>query len=405
MLTLIIFLIVLGLLVFVHEAGHFMSARKFGVFCDEFGFGFPPRIVGFQRIKPGQPEQAEGATEAKPAAKPGWRIIWGGRDLTDEDKQYNTVYSLNWIPLGGFVKIKGEQGDEKHQADSFGSKPAWKRAIILAAGVIMNILLAYVLLTAGMMAGMPQQVENGKGLPFTDHHIQILAVSAGSPAEKGNIRLGDFVNNINGRTFANTGELQAFVADKAGQELDYNVTRGKAVMDLKITPMVLAETGKGGIGITIADVGTVRYPWYQALVEGFKATFLLLGSIFLGFYGLLHSIFQGKSVGSQIAGPVGIATLTGQMADMGFIYLVQFTAMLSLNLAVINILPIPALDGGRLFFLLIEKLRGKPMNEKLEAGINNVFFILLLILVLAVTFKDIAGLGCLTCKLNALFKG
>jgi len=425
-------LIVLGLLVFVHEAGHFLSARKFGIFCDEFGFGFPPRIVGFQRIKKGQLQKIVGEKEVgentdqavtdegepikehtvvavaaeidKLNIKPGWRIIWGSRELTDEDKKFNTVYSLNWIPLGGFVKIKGEQGNDKDQQDSFGSRPAWKRAVVLAAGVLMNIVLAYVLLTGSMISGMPQQVENGQGMPFTDHRIQILEVSAGSTAEKSKILLGDVIQNIDGKTFSNTGELQDYVADKSGKELTYNILRGKDKLVIKITPTVLAATGKGGIGITIADVGTVKYPWYKALVEGFKATFILLWAILVGLYGLLHSILKGVSIGAQVAGPVGIATMTGQMANMGWVYLVQFTAMLSLNLAVINILPIPALDGGRLLFLLIEKLRGKPMNEKLEASLNNVFFLLLLLLVVFITYKDVVNLGCLTCKLGSFFK-
>jgi len=384
LLTIIVFFLILGLLVLVHEWGHFFSARRFGVKAEEFGFGFPPRLVGWYRDQQGRRRQ-----------------VWGDKKITDAA---DTVYSLNWIPLGGFVKIKGENGEVK-DADSFSAKKIWQRAVMLSAGVAMNIILAAALLIVGLMIGLPQILQDlPAGVKVSRSQIQVVEILPDTPAAAADFQVGDIIVDINDQTFANYQDIQNFVADRDNQSLTYTLKRGGDLIDKKVTPTIMAATGRGGIGIGIAQVGLVRYPWYSAIAEGLKSTVLLLWAIVVGLLSLLGRVFSGHNVSAEVAGPVGIATLTGQMVAMGWVYVLQFTAMLSLNLAVINIFPIPALDGGRLLFLAIEKIKGRPVKPALEAVIHNIFFILLLLLILLITFQDVAKLGCLTCQLRQWLK-
>jgi len=192
--TIIIFILVLSVLVFSHEFGHFFSARKFGVKSDEFGLGFPPRAIGVYKNTKGK-----------------WRRLFGNKDLetlTGDDVPGDTVYSLNWLPIGGFVKIKGENGDNRDEKDSFGAKPIWQRTIILAAGVFMNIVLAFVLFSACFIIGAPQSVDTGG-------KIQITEVIKGSPASQAGILTGDVVTGADNQLFAGVPQMQAYIGAKA----------------------------------------------------------------------------------------------------------------------------------------------------------------------------------------------
>jgi regulator of sigma E protease len=413
-LTTVIFLLVLSLLVFAHELGHFWTAKRFKVGAPEFGFGFPPRVFGFQLIR-GQRLKKISETESidvkierdengmliekitdekreidvvVPTSR--WRFIRGNRELTAEDEAYGTVYSLNWIPLGGFVKIKGQDGEEPAERDSFSGRPIYQRFLILFAGVFMNIILAMALLSAGFMIGLPQNTENVQpGGTMEAKKVQIMEVIVGSPAEQAGIKVGDQVVSINGQTMSSEEDMQKFLGDKAGQEVTLQIKRYSEPQEIKVTPQVLAETNRGGIGVLLTASAIVHYPWYQALWEGSKTAILLLWAIIVAFYDLIRNLIGGNAVEGAVAGPVGIATLTGQVARMGFTYLLQFTALLSLNLAVINFLPIPALDGGRALFLLFEKIKGRPVKKELENVLHNIFFILLILLIVWVTIKDV----------------
>jgi regulator of sigma E protease len=201
---------------------------------------------------------------------------------------------------------------------------------------------------------------------------------------------------VDNNKFVRTEALQDYIKDKNGQEVSYLILRGQEEINLNITPVVneeIREEGKAGIGIAIVTTGLVKYPWYYAIWEGIKNTFILTWTILVAFFDLIVGIFSGKGVGADIAGPVGIASLTGQVARMGFVYVLQFTALLSINLAILNFLPFPALDGGRVVFLLIEKIKGSPVKKEVEALIHNTGFALLMLLVLIVTIKDLSGLG------------
>ncbi|MDO8592424.1 MAG: RIP metalloprotease RseP [bacterium] len=375
LLTIIIFILVLSVLVFAHELGHFMMARRFGVKAEEFGFGFPPRAFGIYKNAAGQ-----------------WKLVWGAKEVADAP---GTVYSINWLPLGGFVKIKGENGDQKNEPDSFACRPVWQRAVILSAGVIMNVILASVLIISGYLAGLPQALDNGidPRANVRDQKIQIVQVIKDSPASAAGLRIGDAILSIDSQQFLNFGQLQAYVGSKAGQQLDYKIKRGRDEFNEKITPVIIKETGRGGIGIALSQTGVVSYPWYLAIWQGLITTFSLVWAIILAFYELLKGLLAGQGVSADLAGPVGIAAITGQVARMGFIYLMQFTALLSINLAVINFFPFPALDGGRVLFLIIEKIKGSPVKKEVEGAIHNIGFALLMALVLLVTLKDVSKFG------------
>ncbi len=371
--TLVTFILVLSVLVFVHELGHFWVARKFGVKAEEFGIGFPPRAWGIYKNKDGK-----------------WKKVAGNKQVDDAA---DTIYSLNWFPLGGFVKL-GEDEKGGDDPSHFTNKKIWQRASIISAGVIMNIILAAILITVGFMMGLPQALDNvSPRAQITDRKIQIVEVVSGSPAQGADLRIGDVIAGINGSQFTGYEDLQKFVDERTGEELSYSIKRGQDEMEKNITPVVMKETGAGGVGVGIIETGIVKYPFFLAIWEGVKTTIFLTWAIIIAFYELIKGLLTGNGVSAEVAGPVGIAAMTGQVARMGFVYILQFTALLSINLAIINFLPFPALDGGRIVFLFIEKIKGSPVKREVEAIIHNTGFALLMLLILVVTFKDIAKFG------------
>ena len=357
MLTLIVFIVILGLLVFVHELGHFLSAKKAGVKVEEFGFGFPPRLWG---IKKGE-----------------------------------TIYSVNLIPLGGFVKILGEDGEGENNPHSFANKKIGQRAKILIAGVAMNILLGAVLLSLGYLIGLPEAIDDSQSVGAAK--VQISFVGPGSPAEKAGLKIGDEILVIsNGAQEAGNiflvKTVQDFIAENKGQALTLKIKRGAEILSLSVVPRIEHPSDEGPMGVALARVAVVSYPWHQALWQGIKSVGQLVWLILVFLGGFLWSLIsQGKMVG-EVMGPVGIFSITGQAAQMGFVYLLQLTALLSVNLAIINILPFPALDGGRLLFLLMEKIKGSPVSQKVEKVVHSAGFVFLILLMAVVTLRDVMKL-------------
>jgi len=382
--TIIIFLLVLSVLVFAHELGHFWTALLFGVKAEEFGFGFPPRAIGWYKNRFGK-----------------WKKINGNRSVESLEASDNealhpakkaTVYSLNWLPIGGFVKIKGENGGDKEENDSFSSKSIGRRIIILSAGVIMNVILAWLLFSVGYMIGLPQSADSaGPRARVSESQVMIQEVLPESAAAGAGLKAGDAILRINDMGIETEKVLQDAVAASAGQEAELVIKREGQEQIVKVTPPV-KEGGRATIGIAIYSSGLVQYPFFAAVWEGAKTTVWILGQIVVAFVHLFSQIFHGDNVGDQFAGPVGIANITGQAARLGFTYLLQFMALLSLNLAIINILPFPALDGGRIFFLAIEKIKGKPVRKEIEALIHNIGFLFLIAVIILITYKDIAKL-------------
>lgn len=354
--TVLLFLAILTLLVFVHEAGHFITAKKSGATVLEFGFGFPPRMLHIHRN--------------------------------------GTDYSINWIPLGGFVRIKGENGDSA-DPDSFSSLSAWKRFLTLISGVGMNLVLAFALLTILYATGAPASVDQQlpRGSVIQNQHIQVVSVVAGSAAEKVGIKEGDLVQSIDGQQLTSVSVIQSYNADHANTPETVILDRGGNTQMVTIVPEASADGGKAVWGVGLAETGIVRFPWYTALYYGLRNTFLLAWNILVALVLLFKDIIVHLRISADVTGPVGIAAMTGQVAHLGFQYLLQFAALLSINLAVVNILPFPALDGGRVAFLVFEKLRGKALNIKTEALIHNIGFSTLLILVALITVRDLQHFG------------
>ena len=371
--TVIIFLAVLSVLVVVHELGHFLAARWNGIGVEEFGLGFPPRLVGWFKNGRGH-----------------WRSIsWRLQ------KHRHTIFSLNWIPLGGFVKLRGEDGvDRPGDRQSFNNKTASQRVLVVVAGVVMNIVLATLIFIVGLSVGWPQATDNlGPKARVANQQIAIIDIIDNSPAKQAGLQAGDLITSINQQVVGSISQLRQLNQESAGQPLDYQIDRQGEMISIKIEPQIMENSsGQYNIGAALAESGLVSYPWPQAIWEGVRLTGLGLRDIAVGFWQLLSGLFHGQNMSDQMAGPVGIAVLTGQISSLGLVYLLQFVALLSLNLAFINILPLPALDGGRLLFIVIEKITGRRTKAQIEALVHNIGFILLLSLIVLITFQDVGRL-------------
>lgn len=350
--TLIIFIIILAILILVHEFGHFVVAKKSGVRVDEFGFGFPPRVFSWKK---------------------------GG-----------TRYSINLIPLGGFVKIYGEQGEGKGEKNSFMSKSIGRRAMIIASGVLMNFVLAIALFSLGNFIGTPSVIDSAtlfSDAKVRDVKVQIIGVMQQSPAEKAGFLEGDVLVG------ADTPEsFQRFIKENEGKEVEIKVKRGAELLSLKVKPELIDDGTEGRIGVMIDRTGIISYPWWKAIYKGVKDTVDFLVLIVVTLAQIIHRAFLGQQVGEVLTGPVGIYNITSQAAGMGFIYLIQLTALISINLGLVNILPFPALDGGRLLFLAIEKIKGSPVSQRVENAVHAAGFALLILLMIFVTWRDIVRL-------------
>lgn len=357
-LTILLFIGILALLIVTHEWGHFIVARKSGIRVDEFGFGFPPKIISIKK----------GLTE----------------------------YSLNLIPLGGFVKIHGEEGEGKGEPDSFASRSVPTRIAVVLAGVTMNFLLAMVLLSFGFWYGLPRVVDEHTGYDVRAAKVTILQVAPGSPAAQAGITIGDAIIGASfSGTSADINEVKAaqdYIYAHRGQEFTIVLARGNERLEKKVTPRMEVPPQEGALGVVLEKTGIVSYPWYRAIPEGVKATVSMTGTFLKTFYTILaHLVTEGKLV-ADIAGPVGIGALTYQVTQLGFSYIIQFAAILCINLAIINSLPFPALDGGRFIFLLIEGIKGSPVSRRFEYIVHTAGFALLIMLMVVVTVRDVVKL-------------
>jgi len=363
MFTVIVFIIILGVLVFVHELGHFVVARLNGIKADEFGLGFPPRALGVVK------DDKSGK----------WKFVKGGQEIVSK----NTVYSLNWFPIGGFVKIKGEDGEGKKETDSFASKPAWARIAVLVAGVLMNFLFAWILLSATFMLGTYQDVT---GEHAAGAKILVQGIEDKSPAQKMGLQIGDFLLAGSSGTFVTVEDVQTYVKVNKGQEISLDVQRGKKQLQLKGIPREQTETGQGALGISgMGEVVTAKFSFFESFWKGLVE----IGTIMLMMLDVLKKLFTGNKTGLSVTGIVGIASYTGQIIPLGFSFMLRFAAILSVNLGIVNILPFPALDGGRVLFVLIEKIKGSPVSQKIEQTFHTAGFLLLITLMVVVTYFDL----------------
>jgi regulator of sigma E protease len=361
--NIIIFIIILLILVLSHEFGHFIVAKKSGIRVDEFAFGFPPKLFGIKR----------GETE----------------------------YNFNALPIGGYVKIFGENPDDESISGtdsrrSFVNKPWYIKAAVLSAGVIMNFLVAWLLISIGYISGLPSSTSGiPKGAIVENQILTITGVISDSPAEKVSLKVGDKIISLKNQTETLTNltpdDLKNFVVNNGSENMEIGIIRGTAEETIDIMPTVNPQ-GVPMIGISMDVIGKVSLPIHKSIWEGFKLTWDLSVATTQGFYNLIKGAFTGESNLASVTGPIGIIGIVGDAAEFGFIYLLSFTALISINLAIINLIPFPALDGGRLLFLLIEKIKGSPIKPKIANIMNSVGFALLMILMVVVTFHDIIKL-------------
>jgi len=356
MLTVLLIIFIFGLLVFVHEFGHFIVAKKAGIKVEEFGFGFPPRILGIKRR--------------------------------------GTIYSLNAVPLGGFVKIFGEQGEGAGHPESFASKGIWIRSSTVVAGVVMNILLAFLIFIFIFWSGAQVAVTSENQNRIVDRAVSILQVQPQTPAQEAGLRLGDKLVELKIKNetlkIYSVEQFQRLMKEYEGQQIALSIKRGEGLLEKEVVPKINPPEGQGRLGVALVETGIVRYPFFGAIYEALKTTFSLLYFIFVAILKMIGGLIFQFQAPAGVSGPVGIGFLIHQASKLGVNFLLNLTAVISLNLAVLNILPLPALDGGRLLFFAIEALRrGKKVSYKTENLIHAAGFAILIGLAILVTIRDI----------------
>jgi regulator of sigma E protease len=341
-----VFFVVLSILIIVHELGHFLVAKRNGILVEEFGFGLPPRI-------------------------------WG-------KKIGETLWSINLLPFGGFVKLHGELGEDgitnKNRAFLYKSKRT-KIAVIIA-GVIMNFLLGIVAFAI---------VYSFSGIPRETGEVKILDISSSSPAQEAKLIVGDIIKKVDKEDVKNVSEFVLLVENKKGKKVTLELQDRKVT----ITPRSNPPEGEGPLGVTISSSEIYFPPVWQrpfyGIYYGFKEAVFWGKNVIVGFSNIFIDLFKGQTP-KDISGPVGVFAITTQAAKLGLLSLINLLGIISVNLAILNILPFPALDGGRLLFIFIEKLIGKKIIPKVEAIIHSIGMIILLLLILAITINDIKGL-------------
>ncbi len=335
---------ILSLLMLVHELGHFITARRAGIVVQEFGFGLPPRIFGIKRN--------------------------------------GIVYSLNWIPFGAFVKMLGEE--DPSAPGSFASKSKTTRAIVLSAGSAMNFLTAGVVFAIAFMAGWPSPVPN---------QVEIAQVAPGSPADVGGLRIGDLVLDMNGKPIASIDDFRQVARDNTGSPIAVRVQREGQTLNLTVTPRENPPQGQGAVGVAIRPpVRPTQHNPIEAIALGFgRAAQIVMFTLAAPVLAI-----QG-AISADMLRPIGLpgmAQVASQAvdyaADTGFIFpILTVTGTFSAGLAVANMLPLPALDGGRLFFILIEAVRGRRVSPERESLLHFVGIVVLIALMLVISLNDL----------------
>lgn len=345
--TLIAFLIILGLLIFVHEAGHFIAAKLSGVKVEEFAFGFPPRLVC--------------------------------------KKRGDTNYCINLFPVGGYVKMLGEDEDSESPR-SFSKKKARFRLIIIVAGVIMNFILGGILLSIGYGIGMsPISVPDSQFSGGKTNQVVIAGVNKNSPAELADLKPGDIVQG-----FTDIEEFASYTKANLNNKITLSIDRGGKQIEKNIS---VSSDASAPIGVGLVNVAKVKLSFFAAIYFGFKDMVLTSKNIVVALYLIVVGLFTTGKVGEAVSGPVGIFNITGQAVKLGFIYILQLAALLSINLGIINLVPFPGLDGSRALIVFLEGVfRKKVIKSEVESYLHMIGFIILILLIVLITFKDIIAL-------------
>ncbi len=349
---LLIFVLILSVLILVHELGHFFAARFLGIRVEEFGIGLPPKAKKL--------------------------FAWNGVE-----------FSLNWLPLGGFVRLYGEDREfGMDDKNAFFNKPMISRLIVLLAGVTMNFILGVALFGV---------VYSFLGIPTQTDRVRVVEVVQDSPAEKAGLKVDDIISKIQiSNDKYQIDEVNAFIKkvnENKGKEISLVLDDGR---ELKVTPRENPPAGQGSLGVALSSMEMIQYPWWQmpfrGVVVGMNEAVAWGKEIATNMWKLVSDIFAGKGVPKDVSGPVGIYQVTSQVYKNGWLATLQFVGVLSVNLAILNIMPLPALDGGRIAFLGIELLVGKRRKNKIEGYVHSGGMIFLLALMALITIRDVMRL-------------
>lgn len=363
--SILIFIIVLVALIVVHELGHFFVAKLSGMKVEEFGIGYPPRAAGFH---------------------------YKGTD-----------YTLNWLPFGGFVKILGEDGNEEGgrvPKNSFVAKPRALQALVLVAGIGMNLLFAWILVSAVLVIGTPRALSVSEAASAPDAHVEITNVLPGSPAALGGVEVGDQIRTVVQGTSAFSGYDAAAFSDFIAQDekaapLTFTVLRGTEEKTITLAPvsgLSAAAPDRKAVGVGVATVGTLQVSLLEAPIEGAKLTYEVTKETAIALIHFFVGIFTFTADLSQVSGPIGIVGAVGSASNQGFAPLLLIMAVISINLALINLIPVPALDGGRLLFVIIETILRKPIPKRIANAVNAAGFAFLILLMLTISAHDLFNL-------------
>jgi regulator of sigma E protease len=356
----IAFILILIVLILVHELGHFSIAKFFKIRVDEFGIGFPPRLFA--------------------------------------KKFGETVYSFNVLLFGGFVKIFGENNEAAgNEPRSFVRKNRFIQTAVLLGGIVFNLVFAWLVLSVGYMVGMPSSVEHTGLGQVQNAQATLVYVLPGSPADKAGLKENDIVLGAQTGTAQLAAPMTAqsvtgFIAAHGEESVVLQVQRNGTQQTFLAKPIDGIVTGHKAIGVQLDDVGVLRLAVPLAFVQGGILFWEILKATVVGLLGFFGTIAHGTADYGQVAGPIGIAGIGASAVRQGFAAMVMITALISINLAVINVLPIPGLDGGRLLFVIIEGILRKPISEKLTMGIMLAGFAALILLMLVISYHDILRL-------------
>jgi len=357
--SIILFIVILAMLILVHELGHFIAAKRAGVRVDEFGIGFPPRL-------------------------------WS-------KKAGETVYSVNTFPVGGFVKIFGEDPNEEslngeQVSRSLTSKSKLTQAWIISAGVVFNLLFAWMLISIGFMIGQPFPSSDPMyGSRVENPALTIMRVSSETPAYEAGLKAGDIILSVASRgdslTNPSVEATRRFIASHEKIKLTYLRDGEQAVVDISSIEGIVS--GSRAIGISMDTIGVLNLPVHNALYAGLVTTVSVTSEMAVGLLDFFKKIFIGQGSLNGVSGPVGIVGIVGDASHLGVIHLLSLTAIISINLAIINLLPFPALDGGRLLFIIIEVLKRSPIKPEIANITNGIGFLVLIAFMVFITFHDI----------------
>lgn len=363
----LVFIIVLVVLIVVHEFGHFVAAKLSGMRVDEFGIGYPPRL---------------------------WGVRMG-----------ETEYTINALPFGGFVRIYGEDETDAKVLGSrraFSARPRVLQAITLVAGIAMNLLLAYVLITATLAMGTPRALSADELINARDAHLAIANVLPGSPAEVAGLKAGDEVLSVSGvpdtvpfSSYNEDSFLSYIASDTSLSPLQFTVERNSAQQIVTVTPktnVLQDQPERPALGVAVTPVGIVPESVGQSLLDGARYTWEITKETAVGLVKFFAEALTLRANLADVSGPVGIAGAVGNAYAHGIASLLSIAAIISINLAIINLLPVPALDGGRLLFVIIEGIIRRPIEPVIAVTVNSIGFGLLILLMVVVTGSDILKL-------------